>query len=62
MCIPKHLERLSMVFPPVNLRELLHERVDASFRQIATLEMQNQKLADARGLLLPRLMNGEIVV
>ena len=59
---PKHLERLSFVFPPANLRNLFHESVDASFRQIATFEKQNQKLAEARDLLLPRLMNGEIMV
>ncbi len=59
---PKHLGRLSLVFPPANLRNLFHEGVDASFRQIATLEKQNQKLAQARDLLLPRLMNGEVAV
>ena len=59
---PKHLERLNFVFPPRNLRNLFHESVDASFQQIATLERQNQKLAEARDLLLPRLMSGEIAV
>ena len=59
---PKHLERLSLVLPSSNLRKLFHESVDASFRQIATLEKQNQKLMEARDLLLPRLMNGEIAV
>ena len=57
---PRHLERLSLVFPPGNLRELFHESVHPSFGQMATLEKQNQKLAEARDLLLPRLMNGEI--
>ena len=59
---PKHLERLSLVLPPANLRKPFNESVDASFRQIANLERQNQKLAEARDLLLPRLMNGEIAV
>ena len=59
---PKHLKLLSLVFPPENLRELLRESVDASFRQIAILKRQNQKLAEARDLLLPRLMNREIIV
>ena len=58
----KDLERLSVVFAPANLRELFHERVDASFGQIAILEKQIEKLAEARDLLLPRLMNGEIAV
>ena len=59
---PKHLGRLSLVLPPANLRSLLHENVDASFRQISTLEKQNQQLAQARDLLLPRLINGEVAV
>ena len=59
---PKDLERLSLVFAPANLRELFHENVDASFGQIAILEKQIEKLAQARDLLLPRLMNGEIAV
>ena len=59
---PKHLERLRLVFPPANLLKLFHESVDASFRQIATLEKANRKLAEARDLLLPRLMNGQITV
>jgi type I restriction enzyme, S subunit len=32
------------------------------FKQIGNLDQQNQKLAQARDLLLPRLMNGEIAV
>lgn len=59
---PKHLKRLILKFPPANLRQLFHESVGANFGQIANLEMQNQKLAKARDLLLPRLMNGEIGV
>ena len=59
---PKHLERLSIVFPPARLRRRFQQSVDASFRQIASLERQSQKLAQARDLLLPRLMNGEIAV
>lgn len=59
---PKDLERLPMVVPPVSLRNLFQKRVDASFRQIAVLQGQNQKLAQARDLLLPRLLSGEIAV
>ena len=32
------------------------------FEQINRLDQQNQKLAEARDLLLPRLMNGKIGV
>ena len=59
---PKHLERLSLVFAPANLRELFHKSVDASFRQIANLEKQMEELAKARDLLLPRLMSRKIAV
>ena len=59
---PKHLKRLSLVFPPMSLRQRLRENVDANFRQIATLRSKNEKLAEARDLLLPRLMNREITV
>ena len=59
---PKHLKRLILVLPPGNLRKLFHESVDASFLQIANLEKQNRKLAEARDFLLPRLMNGQVAV
>ena len=32
------------------------------FEQINRLDQQNQKLTEARDLLVPRLMNGEIAV
>ena len=48
--------------PPVRLRRLFNEGVEPMFSQRTTLENYNQKLAQARDLLLPRLMNGEIAV
>ena len=48
--------------PPARLRRLFNEAVEAVFVQRTTLENFNQKLAQGRDLLLPRLMNGEIVV
>ena len=48
--------------PPVRLRRLFNEAVEPMFSQRTTLENYNQKLAQARDLLLPRLMNGEIAV
>ena len=59
---PKHLQGLGILVPPSNVRRLFHEKVDASFRQIAVLERQNRALEQARDLLLPRLMSGEIAV
>ena len=59
---PKHLERLSLVYAPRNLRDLFHESIDVNFQQIATLRKQSEVLDEARDLLLPRLMNGQIAV
>jgi type I restriction enzyme S subunit len=59
---PKQLERLVLPVAPGSLENLFEEGVDASFRLISNLERQNDALAQARDLLLPRLMNGEIAV
>ena len=59
---PKQLERLVLPVAPGSLGNLFEEGVDASFRLISNLERQNDALAQARDLLLPRLMNGEIAV
>ena len=48
--------------PPARLRRLFNETVEPMFSQRTTLENYNQKLTQARDLLLPRLMNGEIAV
>ena len=48
--------------PPVQLRRLFNEAVEPMFSQRTTLEIHNEKLAQARDLLLPRLMNGEVSV
>lgn len=59
---PKQLERLVLPVAPATLETLFEVGVDASFLMIANLEKQNEVLAQARDLLLPRLMNGEIAV
>ena len=59
---PKHLKRLGLLLPPRNLLDLFKETVEVCFLQIANLEKQTEKLAKARDLLLPKLMNGEMVV
>lgn len=53
-------DRYFVPVPPVTLGTLFDESVGAMFGQINNLDQQNQKLAQARDLLLPRLMNGEI--
>ena len=59
---PKQLKRLRLLYPAVHLRNIFRQSVDASFSQIAILQEQSQRLLQARDLLLPRLMNGQITV
>ncbi|UQR66241.1 restriction endonuclease subunit S [Bradyrhizobium sp. C-145] len=51
-----------LICPTPRLRQLFNEAVEPMFVQRTTLENYNSKLAQARDLLLPRLMNGEITV
>ena len=50
-----------VLVPPSTLLTLFADFVRPQFRQIKTLHAQNQRLHAARDLLLPRLMNGEVV-
>jgi len=63
----KHLpgEKLAIVqvdIPPMPLMTLFAEQVDVLERQITLLGGANRRASQARDLLLPRLMNGEIAV
>lgn len=55
-------DRIPFLLPPERLTRSFEQSIDPMFDQIANVIQQNQKLAQARDLLLPRLMNGEIVV
>ena len=55
-------DRYLVASPPHGMAMLFDEIVGEMFKQIANLDQQNQKLAQARDVLLPRLMNGEIAV
>jgi type I restriction enzyme, S subunit len=59
---PSCFDRYLVPIPPSVLASLFDDAVAPMFEQIAKLDQQNQKLAQARDLLLPRLMNGEIAV
>ena len=59
---PSCFDRYTVPIPPQVLSTLFDEAVGDMFAQIGNLDQQNQKLAQARDLLLPRLMNGEIAV
>ncbi len=56
------LKTLRFSLPPEPLRNLFNEHVEAQVAQVFRLALLNQKLAQARDLLLPRLMNGAIAV
>ena len=56
------LKSLSFLLPPESLRQLFNESVESLVAQVFRLALMNRKLAQARDLLLPRLMNGEIAV
>lgn len=51
-----------VLWPSAYLRDQFEEYVADMSAQISNLKRQNKKLAEARDLLLPRLMNGEIAV
>ena len=54
------LKKIKVLFPTLNLVELYSEIVNPLLEECSLLRSQNQKLAQARDLLLPRLMSGEI--
>lgn len=55
-------EAMQVTIPADNLLDSFQETVKKNFEQMKTLILMNKKLEDARDLLLPRLMNGEISV
>ena len=59
---PSHLRRMQIVMPPPELLEEFQEIVGRFFALVRNLQVQVDRLASARDLLLPRLMNGEIAV
>ena len=59
---PSCFDRYQIAVPPGALATLFDETVGNLFEQTSNLDLQNQKLVQARDLLLPRLMNGEIAV
>jgi type I restriction enzyme S subunit len=59
---PRDLNRLKLLIPPDDLCFQFEQLVTPIFILIKHLKLQNQKLAQARDLLLPRLMNGTIQV
>jgi len=59
---PKHIENWQALVPTARLRSLYSEQHRDLLAQVDTLEVQCARLVQARDLLLPRLMNGDITV
>ena len=59
---PDDFERAKLLMPSRPLLVHFHQAIEPNFRLIRKLSEQNQELAQARNLLLPRLMNGKITV
>jgi type I restriction enzyme S subunit len=55
-------DRYRIAIPPGLIASIFDDTVKPMFDQIGKLDQTNQRLAQARDLLLPRLMNGEIAV
>lgn len=56
------IEGMKISVPDDKLLEMYADYCEPSYDQILVLGAQNQKLAAARDILLPRLMNGEVAV
>ena len=59
---PKHIEEWRTPIPPPALRDEYAEYVSPMYALMDELELQNEKLRQARDLLLPRLMSGDLAV
>ena len=55
-------KRIHLTIPTATVLRLFDEAVEPVFAQVENLASQNQKLRQARDLLLPRLMNGGLAV
>ncbi|HLG41702.1 MAG TPA: restriction endonuclease subunit S, partial [Chitinophagaceae bacterium] len=55
-------ESLKVLIPAEKMLSEFHQKIDPIFKQIVILLQQNQILAQARDLLLPRLMSAQIEV
>ncbi|MEL6706523.1 MAG: restriction endonuclease subunit S, partial [Bacteroidota bacterium] len=58
----KHLLTFEVGLPPVSLLRSFNEHISPILEQLGLLADQIEKLKQARDLLLPRLMSGEVAV
>lgn len=58
----KQMQQYSVPLPPNSLLKMFNSLVEPITSQLKVLSFKNRKLASARDLLLPKLMNGEVAV
>lgn len=58
----KHLKQVRLLIPPAALLDQANEVCESIRRMSVTLALQSRAVAQARNLLLPRLLSGEIAV
>ncbi len=58
----KDMQNIGLPYFPVDLQQELEEKLKPIHELIGNIDEKNRKLAQARDLLLPRLMSGEIKV
>ena len=59
---PKAFEKYIVNFSPIKYRQVFKQKMKPIFKQVHNLTTQNQRLKEARDILLPRLMTGMIDV
>jgi type I restriction enzyme S subunit len=55
-----NVKEIKFLIPPANLINNFNEKVDPLIKKVFKNKIENQKLAELRDLLLPKLMSGEI--
>lgn len=58
----KSFSTIEIILPSIDLQTRFHNDVDMSYDLILNLQIQNQRLREARDILLPRLMMGMVEV
>ena len=58
----QNLNRIPVIFPPQSLLEKFNQMIEPNFENINALSLKNINLCQARDLLLPKLISGEIDV
>ena len=58
----KDFDKFQIILPTEDILDRFDELTDPLFNQIVANRLENQRLAELRDTLLPRLMNGELKI